>query len=196
MPRTCRELEQQHGDSDCKCHHYREEFPDCRCEGCTVSEHSPGQVQDDELLIRTLFSPLQVDIEKGTVAPMAFKDVLTRGLSVDRKRHTGEQELQARIEARIASDIKAGRNKDGFFRVATASCGDIRSALGEEGTRLFCVYDTALKENTAHADVCSSIDPPPKTKDRSAKRKAIYSKLFDIFKGQATDLKTVYTDNK
>ncbi len=69
MPCSCKEIERQYGDSDCKCVHYRERFPDCECEHKSVSDYSPGPVSDEEVLIRTLYSPVQINQETGFVDP-------------------------------------------------------------------------------------------------------------------------------
>lgn len=42
MSCPCKELERQQGDGDCKCVHYRQQFPDCHCEGCSVIWWSNG----------------------------------------------------------------------------------------------------------------------------------------------------------
>ena len=55
MPFRCKELERKYHDRGCKCIRYREEHPACECERYSVSDHSPGLVRDDELLIRTLY---------------------------------------------------------------------------------------------------------------------------------------------
>ena len=39
MSLTCEDIEQQYGDSQCKCKYYRENFPNCECEASSVSEH-------------------------------------------------------------------------------------------------------------------------------------------------------------
>jgi hypothetical protein len=193
MSCPCKELERQHGEAGCKCVHYREQFPCCECEKCSVSDHSPGPVQDDEVLIRTVYSPVQINRETGEVDPVHFRhDALERGLSVNRKLHISEAELQAKIEAKIARDMDEGKNRDGSYKVVTARCGDIKSLVAEDGRRQFCVYDTAKPDDVSHADVCLAIDAPPGTPSRKHLRMKICSKLFEVFVGQATDLRTVY----
>ena len=167
MPCSCKEIERQYGDSDCKCVHYRERFPDCECENKSVSDYSPEPVSGEEVLIRTLYSPAQINQETGIVDPTHFRhDALKRGLSVNRKDHISEIDLRAMIEAKIARDREQGKIRDDFYRVVTASCGKIREIREEDERRLFCVYDTAREDDASHADVCQAIDPPPKTIDR------------------------------
>lgn len=192
MPCRCKELERKYHDSGCKCIRYREEYPGCECERYSVSDHSPGLVRDDELLIRTLYSPYQID-EKGTVTPASFRDALERGLSINRKSCIGEADLRKGIEGKIERDRKEGKERDEFYRVVTARCGDVRRLFSEDGERLFCVYDTASQEDVSHADVCQALDPPPGTPNRKMLRKKTSTRLFDVFVGEAADLATVYS---
>jgi hypothetical protein len=193
MSCPCKELEREHGGGDAKCVHYREQFPDCKCEKCSVSEYSYGVVENEEVLIRTLYSPVQINGETGYVDPVHFRqDALKRGLSVNRKTHTTEERLRAKIRAKIASDKAKGKRRDDFYKVVTARCGEIRNLVGEDGQRLFCVYDTAKSDDRSHADVCQAVDPPPGTPNRTSIRNDIGSRLFEVFVGQATDLSAVF----
>ena len=157
-----------------------------------MSDHSPGLVRDDELLIRTLYSPHQIN-EKGTVTPASFRDALERGLSVNRKSFISEAGLRKRIEGKIERDRKDGKERNEFYRVVAARCGDVRQLFSEDGARLFCVYDTASQEDVSHADVCQALDPPPGTPNRRMLRKKTSTRLFDVFVGEATDLAAVYS---
>ena len=140
MPCTCKELESQHGSGDCKCVRYREQFPNCECERHSVSDHSPGLVEDDEPLVRTLYSPHHINKATGDVTPAAFADATTRGLSVNRMQHISEAELLAKIEAKVARDQARGRKSDGFWKVVTTNCDQVR-ACGLDGIgRGFYVY--------------------------------------------------------
>ena len=196
MPCRCRELERRYRDSGCKCIHYREEYPGCECEKYSVSDHSPGLVQDHELLIRTVYSPIQINQKTGQVDPAFFRhDARKRGLSINRKPHIGEVDLRKKIEGKISRDRNAGKERDEFYRVVSARCGDVRRLVSEDGKRLFCVYDTAHQEDISHADICQTLDPPPGTPDRRMLIKKISSRLFDVFVGEATDLATVYSDD-
>ena len=196
MTCQCRELERKYRDSGCKCIHYREEYPGCECEKYSVSDHSPDLVQNDEFLIRTVYSPIQINQETGQVDPAFFRnDALKRGLSINRKLHISEADLRKQIECKIARDRNEGKKRDEFYRVVVARCGDIRRLVSEDGERLFCVYDTAYEEDISHADICQALDPPPGTPDRGTLSKKISSRLFDVFVGEATDLATVYSDD-
>ena len=161
-----------------------------------MSDHSPGLIHDDELLIRTVYSPIRINQETGWVDPAHFRnDALERGLSINRKPHIGEADLREKIRRKIVRDREAGKNRDGFYRVVTARCGDIRRLTSDDGERLFCVYDTVSEDDISHADVCQALEPPPGTPNRKMQSKKISSRLFDMFLGEATDLATVYSPN-
>lgn len=193
MSCPCKEIERRYGGSDCKCVHYRDLFPNCECENGSVSDHSPGLVQDDEVLVRVLYSPHYINKETGEVTPAAFADARTRGLSIRRKTHISEKDHRAKIEEKVAVDQAAGRNNDGFWRVVYTRCTDVRNLkLDNGGGRAFCVYDTATEDDSSHADVCQAFDLPPHTEGRNVLRIKLRSQLFEAFVGEATDLATVY----
>ena len=194
MPCKCKELERRYRDDGCKCVHYREEFPDCECEEVSVSDYSPALVRDDELLIRTLYSPIQINQDTGWVDPAHFRnDAMKRGFSVNRKSHVSEADLRKRIESKIARDRGEGKKRDDFYGVVTARSRDIRRQISKHGKRLFCVYDTAVEEDVSHADICQALDLPPGTPDRRMLSKKISSLLFEAFVGEVKDLAAVYS---
>lgn len=188
-----KEIERRYGGSGCKCVHYRDLSPNCECENYSVSDHSPGLVQDNEVLVRILYSPHYINKETGEVTPAAFTDARKRGLSVRRKTHISEEDHRAKIEEKVAVDQSAGRNNDGFWRVIYTRCTALRNLkLDSGGGRAFCVYDTATEDDPSHADVCQAFELPPHTEGRSALNKKLRSQLFEAFVGKATDLATVY----
>lgn len=86
-----------------------------------MSEHSNGIVENEEVLIRTLYSPVQINKETGYVDPVHFRqDALKRGLSVNRLNHTSRSRLKKMIQAKIARDKEDGKRNDGFYKVVTA----------------------------------------------------------------------------
>lgn len=189
MPCSCQEIEQQYGDSGCKCIHFGRYFPNCQCEAESVSDHSPGPVKGEELLLRTLYSPIHINPTTGDVNPIYFRDAANRGLSVNRKMHIDEAELRVRIEGKIARDRDADKKRDDFFRVLTARCDAVKGIL-EDGKRLFCVYDTAMSDDPSHADICQANDPL--TKHTKAERMKMRSRLFESFDTRPHTLETVY----
>ena len=196
MSCQCKELERKYGDSGCKCVHYRKEFPGCECEKYSVSDYSPGLIQDDELLIRTVYSPIQINQKTGWVDPAHFRtDALKRGFSVNRNVHISEADLRKKIECKIARDRDEGKERDDFYRVVTARCSDIRRLTSKDGERLFCVYDTGVEGDVSHADICQASDLPPGMPNRRMLSKKISSRLFEAFVGEVIDLATVYSDD-
>ena len=149
MPCSCKELESQYGNDDCKCVRYRESFPDCQCEKDSVSSHSPGLVDDHEVLVRTLFAERAIGRD-GRPKPLYFRsDASKGGFSIDRIRHTD-------VEGLIFSKQQDPRYR-GYLRFVAALSEVVRGLKHEDGRRLFCVYDSATKENSAHADICQNV---------------------------------------
>jgi len=125
------------------------QFPHCACEQHSVSSYSPGEVQDDEYLVRLIFSPTHFNEQTGKLKPFAFFDCKDKGLSVNRMQYTSVEELK-----QTAVFISHGRQIVG---VVVAKCADIRAIVDEENERAFCVYDTATKNNQSHADICQTV---------------------------------------
>ncbi len=125
------------------------QFPHCVCEQDSVSSYSPGIVQDEEYLIRLIFSPTHFNEQMAQLKPFAFFDCKDKGLSVNRMQYTSVEELK-----QTAAFISHGRQMVG---VVIAKCGDIRAIINEENERGFCVYDTATKNNQSHADICQAV---------------------------------------
>ena len=158
MPCSCVELEDQDGQGQCKCVHYRHHFPDCACEKGSVSDHSPGPVESYEVLVRTVFQDDVVDPD-GRPKPSYFRrDPDSRGFSVDRMRIADPQSL--------VTNKKADHRYNGYLGFVATSGGDVRALVSGDGTRLFCLYDTATAKNKAHADICQNLHLEPGTKNR------------------------------
>lgn len=164
MTCSCRDLEAKHGNGKCKCVHYRKKFPDCTCEGESVSEYSSGRVCDDEVLVRAIFRPNYLD-QRGYLMPTYFqnvvKDFTIRGLSVNRNRYVTETDLRARLRYHPS-------NIHGYLGFIAAKCGDLRQ-LRLDGRRAFCIYDSATEEDCSHADVCQAVSPVPDATKRESR---------------------------
>lgn len=187
MCSPCKDLERRFGSGDCKCKHYREQFPDCHCEGTSVSDHSPGPVEAEEWLVRVLYSPHHLNKETGQPTPAALGDAAHRGLSCNRQSYISEPDLRARIEAKIAADAAAGKRSDAFWLVVRAQCSAIRSITQDSGEREFCIYDTALETDMSHADVCQERVSP------DSLRKKIRKRLAAVF-GNPSELSGIYLE--
>ena len=179
----CKKLETQHGQGKCKCAHYRTSFPDCQCEGTSVSQHSPGPVSNEEVLVRAIFRPGHVDA-RGHVTPMYFQDIIKeyalRGMSLNRKDRVTEAKLRGLLRDHSS-------NTHNFMRFIAAKCGDLRRLRSDGGVRAFCVYDTATAEDCSHADVCQSMEPDPDVTrgSRRSFRMKIAQMLRDEFSRKA-----------
>lgn len=173
MSCSCVELEAKYGQGKCKCAHYREIFPDCACERESVSKHSPGSVDNSETLVRTIFREQDVGSD-GLVKPAHFRpEPSTRGFSVDRVHLAGVEGLR--------SSKRADPRFDGYLSFVAARCGDIRYLLADEGRRLFCIYDTAIEENRAHADICQNVVLQSGDENRKSRMMDIAWQLRDAF---------------
>ena len=172
MSCTCLELETRYGQGDCKCTRYRERFPDCECEHQSVSKHSPGPVDDSEVLVRTLFREQPIDPD-GHLKPAYFRpEPEARGFSVDRVLLMGPESLMSskRTDARYSGCLQF---------IATCAM-DVRGLL-EGGKRLFCVYDSGTVENRFHADICQNVHVEPGVQNRRALMMEIAWQLRSAF---------------
>jgi len=116
----------------------------CDCEQTPRSCYSPGVVEDDEVLLRVIIAPRDIN-KDGFLAPTAIqtKDLLTRGWSLVRRGHSTLQETD-----NFASELAKGQSVHG---VGVISAEQVRVVLDPTGQRVFCVYDDALKALKAHA---------------------------------------------
>lgn len=172
MPCSCIELETQHGRGNCKCVHYRKNFPDCACEQESVSEYSPHTVSAGEELVRTIFKEGDID-SNGNIKPSYFRrDIEKRGFSVDRLNSTTLEDLMERK--------RQDPRYDNYLSYISTNSSDVRN-LKMDDKRLFCIYDTATVENEIHADICQNIYFEPGTKDRKSKMMDVAWRLSSIF---------------
>lgn len=160
-----------------------ETFSNGECEQCSVSEHSPGPVENDEILTKLIVDPIHFD--NGIVSPAAFTDAYTLDLSLFRENYAGDAELQLAI-----NQIKAtGQKKDPIQKrqivaVMHASAAAVRQLQLEEPNERMClVYDTAEADKPAHA----SIFTPSRARKSKKDQRAIRRALLDVF-GQPTVL--------
>ena len=169
----CMELEAKHGQGKCKCAHYRNQFPDCACESESVSKHSPGSVDSSETLVRTIFREQDLGWD-GLVKPTHFRpEPSTRGFSVDRAHLAGVKKLK--------TSKHADPRFNGYLSFVAARCGEVRHLAVHEGKRLFCVYDTAIEENRAHADICQNVVLQSGDANRKSRMMDIAWRLRDAF---------------
>ena len=121
--------------------------PDCECERCSVRpKNSPGPVSAAETLARFV-PPHDFDAESNCVKPSLFSHAGTNGMSVTRVEHAGEAAMRHQQQS---------KNYLGYVDV---KCAAIQEILHDD-KRSFCIYDTALPDNAAHADVCQTVFKP------------------------------------
>ncbi|NQU60826.1 MAG: hypothetical protein HQ512_06820 [Rhodospirillales bacterium] len=124
---------------------------DCPREQSSQSKFSPGIVKNDEIVVRTLFEPEHVD-EDGNLSAksLTLKELQNTGASVDRldKQHGTKFNILERAHIRIA-----GKKNRNWVLLSKVSASNIRQFLDESEQPVFCILDTALKENCAHADI-------------------------------------------
>jgi hypothetical protein len=121
--------------------------PGCRCEIESVQpDLSPGPVGLGETLARFV-ADHDFDRETMEVKSSLFSHVAVAGMSTTRIERAGNEAL-----------AQQQRSKS-YLGYVLGSCKAIRS-LDWEGERLFAIYDTAISENRAHADVCQAVFRP------------------------------------
>lgn len=160
---------------DTRCSRLHDAHPECQCEKQSASPGlSPGIVQPGEILIRILPSPLFWDPKRAMPTTAAFSEVSTCGMSVTRRDHCSNDELNEQIHRRI----KDNPNRS-YGGLAAAKYDDIRD-MKPDGNRAFCVYDTATELDHSHADVCQAHVPSPiqKTAQDRAMRRELQKKFL------------------
>jgi hypothetical protein len=146
--------------------------PGCVCEAVAVSEYSPGPVEDAETLVSVVTSTGYVSPE-GRVEPTLFESRMSNGISTDRRKHTSLEDYDRRAVSLVASNAKK------------LNCGSIELSVGRireinhNGERAIAVYDTALKENTSHAEIACTEVPPQGTPGRTKLRAALRKRVLD-----------------
>ncbi|NYH13411.1 hypothetical protein [Paraburkholderia bryophila] len=128
-------------------------------EAKTASDHSPGVVENDEMIVRQVTHPNFVD-ESQKIKPIWFDDVVNKGFSTDRLSLTSVEEVveraKNRADERNAKPENAAKEAVTVHSLGKLAVSSIRGVLCD-GSRAFGVYDTAQCDNEAHADVCQLV---------------------------------------
>jgi hypothetical protein len=125
--------------------------PSCSCEKYRMSRYSPSIVENSEHISLFVFLPMH-KTKDGKALPSIFSHVHLLGRSVQRESVATKTELIEFTQKFLNADIK--RVWEG---VLLAKCDDIRNIkLDETLNRSVCMYDTALKDNPAHAEICQT----------------------------------------
>lgn len=122
-----------------------------------ASDSSPRPVENGEVVWRQILDPTHWDRIKKVFTPIAFQDVESLGLSVNRFSHTTLGRLVQAAESRVAKWNEEHPDKPArrFIAFAVFDCAHLRGfplAEGESG-RLLYIFDTANTDDTSHADV-------------------------------------------
>jgi hypothetical protein len=154
-----------------------ETHPDCCCQALSVSEHSTGRIDGNEILVRILVAPQHMD-KRGEPKAGALTDAERSGLSLFREGQATDTEIRKVAEVLVERARGAnGRKpeKAGVFGALRMRCNVIRCLKIElESTPSYCVYDTALKETPSHAETFQRVAgvPPELCEER---RRALFN---------------------
>ncbi len=96
----------------------------CELEKIAQSQYSPGIIDNNEELLRLIFSPFHWDEENEMVVPAAFqrKELNERGVSVQRQRYTSKDFITEK-----ADQIVQSRTDKRFVGVISTKCRLIRN---------------------------------------------------------------------
>lgn len=150
-----------------------------------ASDHSPGPVQDSEVLYHQILNPTNLNENKNGLNPVSFDTATGVGMSTNRIAHATMARLIELGEARAQAynekfpDSPLPRSLWGFVPIPVATVRAVISKL--TNTRGLFVYDTANPDDPSHADICQG------TKDQRNIRSARLD-LYDLVKGSAFQL--------
>ena len=115
---------------------------------------SPGIVQDNEIVLRELFSPEH--IQEGVITPAALKltELQWSGASVHRAKHAVAKEVRASVQRRLDARESRDPSRSYEARISAPTAGQIRGIRIEKtGEQIFVVIDTAELGNPSHASI-------------------------------------------
>lgn len=135
------------------------------CEGVTVSEFSPGFVQDNEFLARSVVDPDHY--QRGELHESLFDDMFKFGMSCIRSNHESKDKIHARGKGRIRGRVTPKGVAKKYVGYVLLSVEFLRNIDLDRGVR---VYDTAEQDFISHADVVAS---PTMTENRETSPKAL-----------------------
>lgn len=123
--------------------------PDCSCEKQSLSNDSPGLIDNKENIARMVCTPMHVHSKRPELKSSFFSHVASYGASAQRLEHATDHEL-----ASCVTNLIRGGDDRVWLGLVVASAEAIRSlSLGQHGKQSFCVADAALNDNPAHAEI-------------------------------------------
>ena len=146
--------------------------PCCECELVSISDYSPGPVNDNETLLSVVTSKAYVSID-GHIEPTFFDKRMNDGLSADRKKHTSLRDYDLRASKLIEENER--RENCGSIEISVK----IIRKINYYGMRAVAVYDTAFPENISHAEIACTEIPPKGTKDRKRLRAKLRKSVLE-----------------
>jgi hypothetical protein len=138
------------------------EHPGCECDQVSISPHSPGRVEDGELLARVIIEPKHLNLDDGTVEAASFREACSYGLSLLRLSYVANAHLRRFDESlaeRVRDREESAAQKQGRAPEKAAFAGVVRFEAGivrqhePGGDAQFCVMDGATESEPFHADV-------------------------------------------
>lgn len=138
-----------------------------------ASAYSPGPVADVEKVIRLVYHPVHVDVQTGELKPSVVDEASSWGCSVQREGICSIEEAWKMGDAfAAAKTAELPGNPRSVHAVAVLRVEQIR-LLNIQSRRGAAVYDTALPNNIAHADICVVVGG-------RQERRSIRSQLFEL----------------
>lgn len=153
-----------------------QEEPECRCQRVSVSEHSPGPVDDMEALVRIVIAPQHIHRKTGLPKASVLTHAESIGMSVFREGlATNEERLSA--AAILVQNSRKANPTSGVFGLLRMKCEMLRTFCWKDDTiPSYCVYDTATKDAPAHADTFQQVANVP-AGVRDARRAALFDQV-------------------
>lgn len=100
----------------------------------------------DESLARFAFSPIHVG--KNGLKPSLFSHAFSHGCSIQRDATASNDEL-----IKWLANLMHSQPDWTWKKVAIAACDDVRAVMLSDGSKGFCVYDTANADNPSHGEI-------------------------------------------
>ena len=113
------------------------------------SNHSPGIVEDDEVLLRAVFHPQHIVNGQVIESAIPLDDLMTRGFSIDRLTYA----RRVKLEEIICQQMVRMPKEREECTVARFLCAKVREIIDMYGDRAFLIIDTARCCHVSHASV-------------------------------------------
>jgi hypothetical protein len=164
LTQRCRDCQARLKDDNRRAEKFGAEHPGCVCDAVSISEHSPGRVEDDEQLARVVIEPKHINAD-GTIETASLRDACQNGLSLQRRSYVddtgltafGENVAKLAREREEAAAREKGRQPETrkFGGVVFFEAGRVRRHRPAELIR-FCVMDSAEEATPFHADITAN----------------------------------------